>query len=138
MDVTLIIIFFFVILSHLENTENAGKTQQKIQEMEEAIDKAEKKEALTDQKYKEYLEALDIVKTTNERHGEDISEILDFLYGRNLKIFLYNSNGRWMIKMMQEDSVLLDCSLQDSTDIEIITELDTEGYTPDNDWNDYL
>ena len=138
MDVTLIIIFFFVILSHLENTENAGKTQQKIQEMEEAIDKAEKKEALTDQKYKEYLEARDIVKTTNERHGEYISEILDFLYGRNLKIFLYNSNGRWMIKMMQEDSVLLDCSLQDSTDIEIITELDTEGYTPDNDWNDYL
>ena len=132
LDVTLIIIFFFVLFSHLDSVENAEKTQSKIQEMEVAIEKAEKREALAEEKYQEYLEDIEIVKAANERLAEDTEEIINFRHGRNLKFFLTSRDESWLIRMFQEDTLLMECSLQDLTTMQILTALEENGFTSED------
>ena len=45
LDVTLIVIFFFVIFSHLDTEDNRAKTEAKVAELETAIEEAEEREA---------------------------------------------------------------------------------------------
>ena len=44
LDVTLIVIFFFVLFSHLDSQENKARTDAKVQELELEIKEAEDRE----------------------------------------------------------------------------------------------
>ena len=48
LDVTLIVIFFFVLFSHLDSQENKARTDAKVQELEVAIQEAEDRESEAD------------------------------------------------------------------------------------------
>ena len=62
LDVTLIVIFFFVLFSNLEEQENKNLMKKRIDELEVATQNAKNKEAIADELIKQFEEEMDILK----------------------------------------------------------------------------
>ena len=88
LDVTLIVIFFFVLFSHLDGQVNKLKTEKKIQELETAIQKAEAREADADELVIQFDKELSIVRDNSERQASNILELINYNRNQNLKIIL--------------------------------------------------
>ena len=102
LDVTLIIIFYFVIFSHFETIENREKTEEKLAEYEIAAEAAGLREqeaaALKDQAEKE----LSILREADPRRAEDMEAILQFLDGNNVKMIMKMEHNGWYLKILDD------------------------------------
>ncbi|MGO5020539.1 hypothetical protein ACTQ32_12145 [Roseburia faecis] len=65
LDVTLIVIFFFVLFSHLDEQENKARTESKVQELEVAIQEAEDRESEADKLIEQLENEIAIVETVS-------------------------------------------------------------------------
>ncbi len=106
LDVTLIIIFFFVLFSHLDNQANKARTDEKVQELERAIEAAEDREADADQLAKQLDEEIEIVKEANERTASNINEMLNYNRNENLKLVLDMSKDGWELRVIYNEELV--------------------------------
>ena len=88
LDVTLIVIFFFVLFSHLDEQENKARTDAKVQEMQVAIQEAEDRESDANELVNQLEEELGIVQEYSDRQASNVSEMLEFNKSENIKIIL--------------------------------------------------
>lgn len=106
LDVTLIVIFFFVLFSHLDSQENKSRTDTKVQELEVAIQNAEDREAEADALAKQLESEILIVKEHSNRQASNVSEILEFNRSENIKIILDMNSDNWSLRIIKGDSVV--------------------------------
>ena len=133
LDVTLIIIFFFVLFSHLESEENKAATEDAVAKLEQEIVIAETREREAEELAIQLQEALDVVKSSDERNGENIEALVDYIMGTNLKMYLdVESSRNWKIRIVKGKEVL--CTVNQSDDIanEIIYIFQQNGYTKED------
>lgn len=113
LDVTLIVIFFFVIFSNLNN--------QAIQRDYEAKTKqVEKKEEQLQQE-------IDMVQQSSGRQGENVGEMLQFSRGDNLKIVLYSDDKNQHI-VIRKDVESIQVNLDNNFEENFESEFDKIGY----------
>lgn len=86
LDVTLIVIFFFVIFSHLDTEDNRAKTEAKVAELETAIEEAEEREASAEELITQLEKEIDIVRDSSARQASNIEEMLKYGKSGNIKI----------------------------------------------------
>lgn len=88
LDVTLIVIFFFVIFSNLDSQANKARTDAKVQELDAAVQQAENREANAKELEEQLQKEINAVKESNLHQGSNASEILVFNKDENIKSFL--------------------------------------------------
>ena len=106
LDVTLIVIFFFVLFSHLDSEENKTRTDAKMQELEIAIQEAEDREEKASALGEQLENEISIVKEYSDRQGSNVSEILEFNRSENVKMILDMTSENWSVRVIKGDSVI--------------------------------
>lgn len=110
LDVTLIVIFFFVIFSHLDTEDNRAKTEAKVAELETAIEEAEEREASAEELIAQLEKEIDIVRDSSERQASNIVEMLEYGKSGNIKIILLMQDDGWIIRVNCKEEVLAEIS----------------------------
>ena len=103
LDVTLIIIFFFIMFSSFES-ENAVKSakdeaDQALIEADSKLDEAEKLKAQAD-------EMLAELENADERTAENIDAIASFSRNENIKLNLKMKNTGWSLEICQDEELI--------------------------------
>ena len=129
LDVTLIVIFFFVIFSHLDGEENKTRTDEKIQEYNVAIEAAEKREQEVEKLKEELEENLEIVSEYSSRSRSNANELIEFKEGKNLKLFLDMKDDGWELRIVHDESIVSIIKNKDSISDDIIEALQKSDYS---------
>ncbi len=100
LDVTLIVIFFFVIFSNLENQQTKARVDEKINELAHEIQEAEEKQTEAIQLAEELQKEIAFVQEYDERKAANEAEMINFMRGENLKlIMVVSSSSKWRLKV---------------------------------------
>lgn len=130
LDVTLIVIFFFVLFSHLDSQENKIRTDEKIQELETAIQDAESREEEAQELMEQLENEISIVRDYSDRHASNASEILVFNRGENIKVILDIENAdNWSIRVIKGDVAITIIAGNENIGSELINALEGVGYS---------
>lgn len=129
LDVTLIVIFFFVIFSHLDTEDNKAKTEAKVAELETAIEEAEEREASAEELITQLEKEIDIVRDSSERQASNIEEMLEYGKSGNIKIVLFMQDGGWMIRVNCKEEVLAEITSDLDVGTELKSAIKTAGYS---------
>lgn len=128
LDVTLIVIFFFVLFSHLDSQENKARTDAKVQELEVAIQEAEDRESEADALAKQLENEISIVKEYSNRQASNVSEMLEFNRSENIKIILDMNADNWSVRVIKGDLVISTVMGSDNIGIDLKKALVDAGY----------
>lgn len=79
LDVTLIIIFFFVIFSHFDSVENKARVEKEVQKLETQNAQLERE--------------IDMVRESSERRAQNVSGQLEFGRSENVKVLMTQKEG---------------------------------------------
>lgn len=128
LDVTLIVIFFFVIFSHLDTEDNRAKTEAKVAELETAIEEAEEREASAAELITQLEKEIEIVRDSSERQASNVEEMLEYGKSGNLKIILVMEDSGWIIRVNCKEVVVAE--IDSSADIgkELLKAVQMAGY----------
>lgn len=129
LDVTLIVIFFFVIFSNLDSQANKARTDAKVQELESAVQQAENREANAKELEEQLQQEIDTVKESNRRWGLNTSEILAFENSKNAKVILDIEPGSWSARIICNEKLMETVHKGDSFNEKLKQALTEAGYT---------
>lgn len=132
LDVTLIVIFFFVIFSHLDTEENKARTEAKVAELETSIEEAEEREASAEELIAQLEKEIDIVRESSERQASNIEEMLEYGKSGNIKIILLMQDGGWLIRVNCKEEVLAEISSDSDVGTELIAAIESAGYSEED------
>lgn len=128
LDVTLIVIFFFVLFSHLDEQENKARTESKVQELEVAIQEAEDRESEADKLIEQLENEIAIVQDYSERQASNVSEMLEFNRSENIKIILDMDSTKWSVRIIKAENILATIEGKENISNEIKQVLSDAGY----------
>lgn len=129
LDVTLIVIFFFVIFSNLDSQANKARTDAKVQELESAVQQAENREANAKELEEQLQQEIETVKESNRRWGLNTSEILAFENSKNAKVILDIEPGSWSARIICNGKLIETVRKGDSFNEKLKQALAEAGYT---------
>lgn len=129
LDVTLIVIFFFVIFSHLDTEDNRAKTEAKVAELETAIEEAEEREASAEELITQLEKEIDIVHDSSARQASNIEEMLKYGKSGNIKIILVMQDGGWILRVNCKEEVLTEITSDKDIGAELKTAIIAAGYS---------
>ena len=128
LDVTLIVIFFFVIFGNLENQQNKQHMDEKISEYDQAIKDAEQKEAEAIQLSEQLQKEIAFVQAFDERKAANETELINFMRGENLKLIMdVSSSTEWGIRVIKAGEVFTAVSNGQNAAIEVVKALKAMG-----------
>ena len=128
LDVTLIVIFFFVLFSHLDSQENKARTDEKIEEMEISIQEADEARAQYEELSAQLEQEIETVREANERVGNNVSEILDYNRNQNLKIILDMKTSGWGLRVIHDEEMVAYLEKSNTLAADLISAMETAGY----------
>lgn len=129
LDVTLIVIFFFVIFSHLDTEDNRAKTEAKVAELETAIEEAEEREASAEELITQLEKEIDIVRDSSARQASNIEEMLKYGKSGNIKIILVMQDGGWILRVNCKEEVLTEITSDKDIGAELKAAIIAAGYS---------
>ena len=128
LDVTLILIFFFVIFSHLDNVQSTAQIEDKESQLQSQLNDAAERESQA-QELKEQLEyEIGIVQNADDRAKDNVEEILEFTKGTNLKLILEMSDGKWTLVVSSENEVISRIAAGDDVEARLADALESADY----------
>ena len=145
LDVTLIVIFFFVLFSHLDSEENRLKTEAEMTKYEVSIAEAQRREAEAEQLKEQLEDDIELVIASNERLGKNNLGIAEYRQGKNIKIIVDITEDSGTARILKETDVMgvinveKDTTLQGASAIskpaneatkQIAMALESAGYKP--------
>ena len=128
LDVTLILIFFFVIFSHFDNVQSTAQIEDKESKLESQINDAAERESQA-QELKEQLEyEIGIVQDADDRAKDNVVEILEFTKGTNLKLILEMQDGKWTLVVSSKNEVISRIAAADNVEARLTEALENADY----------
>ena len=128
LDVTLILIFFFVIFSHFDNVQSTAQIEDKESKLESQINDAAERESQA-QELKEQLEyEIGIVQDADDRAKDNVEEILEFTKGTNLKLILEMQDGKWTLVVSSKNEVISRIAAGDDVEARLADALESSDY----------
>ena len=129
LDVTLIIIFFFVIFSHFENIDNTEKTDAALKEMDAAIAEAELREQEASELADQLAQELELVKESDANNASVLEALIEYSRGANLKLILEAEKLSWTLIVSRENVVIAEIAKGSDVEAELRKLLQKTGYT---------
>ena len=130
LDVTLIVIFFFVLFSHLDTQAEHARTDEKVQELDAAVKQAEEREASAKELEEQLQKEIELVSKTRER--ENSKAIADFFLGDNMKIILETDSDSWYIQLIKDGQLQTKVSSGDDFKEKLRAAFKDAGYVSEN------
>ena len=128
LDVTLILIFFFVIFSHFDNAQSTAQLEDKKSQLQSQINDASERESQA-QELKEQLEyEIGIVQNADDRAKDNVEEILEFTKGTNLKLILEMQDGKWTLVVSSKNEVISRIAAGDDVEARLADALESSDY----------
>ena len=128
LDVTLILIFFFVIFSHFDNVQSTAQIEDKESQLQSQINDAAERESQA-QELKEQLEyEIGIVQDADDRAKDNVEEILEFTKGTNLKLILEMQDGKWTLVVSSKNEVISRIAAADNVEARLTEALENADY----------
>lgn len=128
LDVTLIVIFFFVIFSHLDSEENKAQTEAKIKEYDIAIEEAEEREAAANELIEQVNRELDVIRESAAREASNLEEMFEYAKSGNIKIILDVKDNGWVIRVNCKNEVIKEIASDSNVGTELKSALEMVGY----------
>ena len=128
LDVTLILIFFFVVFGHLDSEENRIRTDKKIMELNTAVMEAELREEEADRLADKLEDEIRLVTEASERNGSNVSELLSYNRNQNLKIILDMKEEGWAIRMIVDEDVTAEIDGKENLTEDMMKFITDAGY----------
>ena len=116
LDVTLILIFFFVIFSHMDNEQNIAKLESQSVELESKLEEAKERESQAAELKEQLEEQLNIVEDADDRSKDNVKEIIEFTKGTNLKLILEMQNSKWTLIVSSKNEVISRITANDNVE----------------------
>ncbi|MBO4457399.1 MAG: hypothetical protein J5802_06755 [Butyrivibrio sp.] len=132
LDVTLIVIFFFVLFSHLDSQANQARTDEKVQELDVAIQQAEARESSAEELEQQLQKEMEILSRSNNRQGENSKEIVNFFLGDNIKIIMETDSDSWYVQIVKDGELQTTVSPGDDFSVKLRSAFKNAGYVPEN------
>ncbi len=133
LDVTLIIIFFFVLFSHLDSEANRTLTEEKVKELETATQQAEAREERAKELEDQLQEDINTVAVSNYRQSQNLDEIVKFGHGNNLKLVLHvDESAAWSMDVIVNSADSARISKGDNVYDKLSSLLGSAGYDTDD------
>ena len=121
-----------MLFSHLDGQANKARTDEKIQELETAVQQAETREAKAKELEENLQKDLNTVKESNKRQGANINEIISFRSSDNLKLLLDVESDSWKVRIIKNNEMIDMISDSDSFDEKLMKAFEDAGLTNDN------
>lgn len=131
LDVTLIVIFFFVLFSHFESQENKAKTEAEVSKLRQEQQEAEARKESAKELNELLEQELSIVRESNDRQASNIQEIIDFRKGKNLKFVMDFGDEGWSLKVVSDEEIIATAYADEEMFYEIENALKNAGYEED-------
>ncbi len=129
LDVTLIIIFFFVIFSRLESDETRQQLETKMQELSQAVEQAEAREQEANEMLELLEKDIEFVREGSPRQASNLVEILNYGKSGNVKAILVKKDDMWYLRIICHETLVSDCLVDSIGADEVIEALTTIGYS---------
>lgn len=100
LDVTLIIIFFFIMFSTMDT---GTKTKQAMAQAETMTEQAEEKLAQAEELQKQAEEEMKALEDADARRAQDVSAMIEFARGQNYKFIMKEEGGSWTMHIKKGD-----------------------------------
>lgn len=110
LDVTLIIIFFFIMFSTMDT---GNKTKDAMAQAEVMAEEADKKLAQAEELQKQAEEELRALEDADARRAQDVSAMIEFARGQNYKFVMKEENGSWAMHMKKGDEEIKSVGMKD-------------------------
>lgn len=132
LDVTLIVIFFFVLFSQLDSIENKARTDKIVEEYNNKIEIAENRESLANEIIVQKEKELAIVKSENKRRASEVEELITYSNGENMKIILDMIDDTWNVRIIQNKETISLIEKRNDIGTEIVQAMEKSGYSTDH------
>ncbi len=128
LDVTLIVIFFFVLFSHLDSEQMREETDRKLREYDTAIAAAQDSRQTADTLAQELADELSRIREAEGRQGENLEEMRDFDRSLNLKVFLDMKEGGWVLRIVRDQELKAVLTGHDDMAEDLLDAFEAAGY----------
>lgn len=132
LDVTLIVIFFFVLFSHLENEEKKAITEQKVKELETSIQAAEVREENANELIGILEEEINIIRESDTRRGANMKAMLEYMTSSNIKIILDMEEKEGVIRVSSKNEVIAEIDINGDISYKLLNAIHLAGYTKED------
>lgn len=135
LDIVLIILFFFIIFSHLEVSGGKAEAEAQMTEATRLMEQANAKAEAADDKMAEaesmviqLEEELAMVRKSDEQTAENLEAMLEFGRGQNIKMLLKMEDTSWSLTIFSGENLI--ATLGEDADLTdgIIDALSESGY----------
>ena len=132
LDVILIILFFFILFSHLEIENNRATVEVQIAEAQELADKANSKMQEAENLAEQLYEEIEFIRQSDARRADNAEAMLEFARSQNVKMILSMRDGYWELNVSSNDEIFARIPSRSDVGTEIVSALKDAGYTPED------
>lgn len=138
LDVTLIILFYFILFSHMGAAEAQQQAELAAAEADaaksaasEMMAEAERLQQEAENMQKDAADRLAILEKTEQNQAAAAEAMQAFASGENLKLRLISQTGAWKLRVQQGQDVIADLQ-GDSVEQQLLKSIQEAGYLPEN------
>ena len=132
LDVVLIILFFFILFSHMEIENNKATVEVQMAEALALADKANSKMQEAEDLVEQLYEEIEFVRQADARRADNAEAVLEFARSQNVKMMLSMRDGSWELNISNKDEILARIPSRSDVGTEIVNALKDAGYTPED------
>ena len=129
LDVVLIILFFFILFSHMEIEDNKELVEMQMAEVQAMADEADKKMTEAEDLIEQLHNEIETVQKSNVRRAANTKAMLEFGRSQNLKMILHAKAKPWELVVSAGDEILAKMPAGSDIGTEIVNVLTDAGYT---------
>lgn len=130
LDVVLIILFFFILFSHMEIVDNRATVEAKMEEAEAITERANDKMQEAEEKLAQLEEELDTLRQSNSRRAENAEAMIEYGRGHNIKMLLKRNEESWCLNIVQKGELVESISTDSDVVQGVLLALNDLGYEP--------
>lgn len=127
LDVVLIILFFFILFSHMEIVDSQTVAAAQMAEARAATEHANAKIQQAEERFQEELE---LVRQSDLRRAENMEGMLEFAQNQNVKLILEMDEAPWCLKVVCKEELQTKIHADSDMTQALLTALDEAGYQP--------
>lgn len=132
LDVVLIILFFFILFSHMEIEENKATVEVQMAEAQALADEASSKMQEAEDLAATVYDEIEFVRESDERRAENAEAMLEFARSQNVKMILNMKDGYWELNVFSKDEMMSKIPSNSDVTTGIVNALKNAGYTSED------
>ena len=130
LDVVLIILFFFILFSHMEIVDSRTIADKQMAEAEAITERANEKLQEAEKQLEQLESELELVRESDARRAENAEGMLEFVRNQNVKMILEMDEDPWCLKVVHNEELVTKVYAGSDMTQGILAAFNSVGYEP--------